>query len=60
MAATKELAEKTKQLNDLVKAKGDDTKVKELLTATHNSFHKIVGLCKGGEENDQRKEEHKE
>jgi hypothetical protein len=60
MAAAKDLTEKTKQLNELVKAKGDDTKVKELLTATHNSFHKIVGLCNGGEDHDQRKEEHKE
>jgi hypothetical protein len=59
-AATKDLVQKTKELNDLVKSKGSDEKVKELLAATHNSFHKIVGLCNKGESQDERHEEHKE
>lgn len=50
--ATKELSAKTKELDELVKKKGTDADVTKLLTETHDSFHKIVGLCKNtdGEE----------
>jgi hypothetical protein len=63
ITATKELSAKTKALDDLIKAKGTDEKVTALLAETHESFHKIVGLCNKGDEHghdiDQRKE-HKE
>ena len=54
-AAVKELAVKTKDVDSLVKRKVKDEEIMKALSAAHNSFHKIVGLCSKGEH-----EEHKE
>ena len=45
-AATVELVEKSKALDDLVKKNGSDEEVTALLSSAHDTFHKIVGLCK--------------
>jgi hypothetical protein len=39
------LVTESKSLADLVSEKAPDDKVKESLTALHDRFHEIIGLC---------------
>ena len=59
VAAVKELTVKTKEVDNLVKSKASDKEVQASLTAVHDSFHKIVGLCsKDDHENSKEGHEH--
>ncbi|MBK6622007.1 MAG: hypothetical protein IPJ00_12745 [Saprospirales bacterium] len=43
--AVKQLAKDSKKLNKLVKKDGTDAAITTSLTALHDVFHKIMGLC---------------
>lgn len=43
--AVKELKSRSTQLNKLVLKKAKNDKINTALTAVHDSFHEIVGLC---------------
>jgi hypothetical protein len=43
--ALKELVEKADELYRQVKKRGKEDKIKQDITAVHDTFHKIVGLC---------------
>lgn len=45
-AAIKKLAVESKALDQLIKKKAKDAVILKNLTALHNRFHEIVGLCK--------------
>jgi len=45
VVALKELKTKSTQLNKLILKKAKDDKINAALTAVHDSFHTIVGLC---------------
>ena len=45
LASIKKLQEGAKGLDKLVKAKGSDEATLKSLTALHDVFHEIVGLC---------------
>ena len=47
LASIKKLQEGAKGLDKLVKAKGSDEATLKSLTALHDVFHEIVGLCYG-------------
>jgi hypothetical protein len=40
------LKKETKKVNDMVQRKQSDAEIKKSLAALHDTFHKIVGLCK--------------
>ncbi|MFY9610767.1 MAG: DUF2911 domain-containing protein [Blastocatellia bacterium] len=46
------LADESKALAALVEAKASDTKINESLTALHDRFHAIVGLCRDAKKQD--------
>jgi Tfp pilus assembly protein PilO len=46
IAAVKKLATESKALDLLIKKKAKDAIILKNLTALHNRFHEIVGLCK--------------
>ena len=45
-ASVKKLAAESKVLNELVKSKAKDEIILKNLTALHDRYHEIVGLCK--------------
>lgn len=49
LKAVKKLKADSKKLNDLVTKKASDEVLKKSLTALHDTFHQIVGLCFGEE-----------
>jgi hypothetical protein len=54
--ALNQLTAGTKELDELVKKNVSDADLKKVLERTHESFHKIVGLCS---KDDEKQEEHK-
>jgi hypothetical protein len=40
------LKKETKKVNDMVQRKQSDAEIKKALATLHDTFHKIVGLCK--------------
>lgn len=44
------LAKQSKDILAAVKAKKSDNELKKMITATHDTFHKIVGECKKADE----------
>jgi hypothetical protein len=52
-ASVAKLAQESKALAALVAKKGTDTQVKESLSALHDRFHEIAGLCRDAKKQDQ-------
>ena len=55
LAAVKKLSKDSKKLDKLVKKNGTDEAVTASLTALHDVFHQIMGLCNDHEEHGEHK-----
>ena len=52
LKAIQELTIGSRKLNAMVEAKAKDEEINKSLTALHDTFHKIVGLCKPGDKHE--------
>jgi hypothetical protein len=53
LQAIQELVKGSRMLNAMVENKATDEEISKSLTALHETFHKIVGLCQPGDKNEQ-------
>lgn len=51
--AIQELVEGTAKLDGMIKNKATDKEITEFLSGLHDTFHKIVGLCKPGDKHEE-------
>lgn len=53
LKAIQELASGSRMLNAMVENKATDAEINKSLTALHDTFHKIVGMCQPGDKHEQ-------
>lgn len=52
LTAIRELVAGSEKLDAMIKAKVSDEEITKFLSGLHDTFHKIVGLCKPGDKHD--------
>jgi hypothetical protein len=53
LQAIQELSAGSRKLNAMIESKATDEEINKSLTALHETFHKIVGMCEPGDKHEQ-------